>query len=91
MADEETVETSETEETPQETVEAAPEETAEAAPQESASKAAKPDNSLKLKSILGKKIGMTQIFDEQGRVVPVTVIEAGPCVVTQKKTVATDG
>ena len=44
-----------------------------------------------VKSILGRKVGMTQIFDEQGRVVPVTVIEAGPCVVTQMKTVATDG
>lgn len=44
-----------------------------------------------VKSILGKKVGMTQIFDEQGRVVPVTVVEAGPCVVTQKKTVETDG
>jgi large subunit ribosomal protein L3 len=44
-----------------------------------------------VKSILGKKVGMTQIFDESGRVVPVTVIEAGPCVVTQKKTVQKDG
>lgn len=44
-----------------------------------------------VKSILGRKVGMTQIFDAQGRVVPVTVIEAGPCVVTQKKTVETDG
>ena len=43
------------------------------------------------KGIIGKKIGMTQIFDEKGRVVPVTVVEAGPCVVTQKKTVETDG
>ena len=43
------------------------------------------------KGIIGKKIGMTQIFDEKGNVVPVTVIEAGPCVVTQKKTVETDG
>lgn len=41
--------------------------------------------------ILGKKIGMTQIFDAEGRVVPVTVLEAGPCVVLQKKTVETDG
>ena len=39
------------------------------------------------KAIIGKKIGMTQIFDEKGRVVPVTVVEAGPCVVTQKKSV----
>ena len=43
------------------------------------------------KGIIGKKIGMTQIFDEKGNVVPVTVIEAGPCVVTQKKTVENDG
>ena len=43
------------------------------------------------KAILGKKIGMTQIFDENGKVVPVTVIEAGPCVVSQKKTIETDG
>ena len=43
------------------------------------------------KGIIGKKLGMTQIFDEKGNVVPVTVIEAGPCVVTQKKTVETDG
>jgi large subunit ribosomal protein L3 len=44
-----------------------------------------------VKSILGRKVGMTQIFDEAGRVVPVTVVEAGPCVVTQKKTVEKDG
>ena len=43
------------------------------------------------KAILGKKIGMTQIFDESGKVIPVTVIEAGPCVVSQKKTIETDG
>jgi len=43
------------------------------------------------KGILGKKIGMTQIFTTEGRVVPVTVVEAGPCPVVQKKTVATDG
>ena len=43
------------------------------------------------KAIIGKKIGMTQIFDEIGNVIPVTVIEAGPCVVAQKKTVETDG
>ena len=43
------------------------------------------------KGIIGKKIGMTQIFDKKGNVVPVTVIEAGPCVVTQKKTVESDG
>ncbi len=43
------------------------------------------------KAIIGKKIGMTQIFDAEGKVVPVTVIEAGPCNVIQKKTVETDG
>ena len=43
------------------------------------------------KAIIGKKVGMTQIFDENGNVIPVTVVEAGPCVVTQKKTVETDG
>ena len=43
------------------------------------------------KGIIGKKIGMTQIFDEIGNVIPVTVIQAGPCVVAQKKTVETDG
>ena len=43
------------------------------------------------KAILGKKIGMTQIFLEDGRLVPVTVVEAGPCTVTQVKTQATDG
>lgn len=43
------------------------------------------------KGIIGKKLGMTQIFDEVGNVIPVTVIEAGPCVVTQKKTVENDG
>ncbi len=43
------------------------------------------------KGIIGKKVGMTQIFDEKGNVVPVTVIEAGPCVVVQKKTVENDG
>ena len=43
------------------------------------------------KAIIGKKIGMTQIFDEKGKVVPVTVIEAGPCVVAQIKTVENDG
>lgn len=44
-----------------------------------------------VRGILGKKLGMTQVFDEQGRMVPVTVIEAGPCVVTQVKTHETDG
>lgn len=43
------------------------------------------------KAIIGKKIGMTQIFDESGKVVPVTVIEAGPCTVVQKKTAENDG
>ena len=43
------------------------------------------------KGIIGKKIGMTQIFDEKGNVIPVTVIQAGPCAVVQKKTVETDG
>ncbi len=43
------------------------------------------------KGIIGKKMGMTQIFDENGRVVPVTVVEAGPCAVVQKKTVESDG
>lgn len=43
------------------------------------------------KGILGKKIGMTQVFTAEGRVIPVTVVEAGPCPVVQKKTVATDG
>ncbi len=44
-----------------------------------------------MKTIIGRKIGMTQIFDEKGRVIPVTVIEAGPCVVAQVKSVETDG
>jgi large subunit ribosomal protein L3 len=44
-----------------------------------------------MKSIIGKKIGMTSIFDASGRQTAVTIIEAGPCVVTQKKTVETDG
>lgn len=43
------------------------------------------------KAIIGKKVGMTQIFDEAGKVIPVTVIEAGPCVVVQKKTEEKDG
>lgn len=43
------------------------------------------------KGLIGKKVGMTQIFDEKGMVIPVTVIEAGPCVVAQVKTVETDG
>ncbi len=44
-----------------------------------------------IKAIIGKKVGMTQIFDENGKVIPVTVIEAGPCVVVQKKTEEKDG
>ena len=43
------------------------------------------------KALIGKKIGMTQIFDEAGKVIPVTVVEAGPCVVIQKKTTENDG
>ena len=43
------------------------------------------------KGLIGKKIGMTQIFDEKGNVIPVTVIEAGPCAVVQKKTTENDG
>ena len=43
------------------------------------------------KAIIGKKVGMTQIFTAEGKVIPVTVVEGGPCVVTQKKTVETDG
>ena len=44
-----------------------------------------------MKTLIGKKVGMTQIFDETGRVIPVTVIEAGPCVVAQVKNTETDG
>ena len=43
------------------------------------------------KTLVGKKIGMTQVFDETGKVIPVTVIEAGPCIIAQVKTVETDG
>ena len=43
------------------------------------------------KAIIGKKVGMSQLFDETGKVIPVTVVEAGPCVVVQKKTVENDG
>ena len=43
------------------------------------------------KGLIGKKIGMTQLFDEKGNVIPVTVIEAGPCAVTMKKTIENDG
>jgi large subunit ribosomal protein L3 len=44
-----------------------------------------------VRGILGKKVGMTQIFDDEGRVIPVTIIEAGPCVVVQRKTGERDG
>ena len=44
-----------------------------------------------MKTLIGKKVGMTQIFDEKGKVIPVTAIQAGPCVVAQIKTVETDG
>lgn len=44
-----------------------------------------------MRGILGKKVGMTQLFDESGNVVPVTIIEAGPCYVTQVKTTEHDG
>lgn len=44
-----------------------------------------------MKGIIGKKVGMTQIFDEQGNIVPVTVIEAGPCYITQVRTAERDG
>ena len=44
-----------------------------------------------MRGLLGKKIGMTRIFDESGNMVPVTVLEAGPCVVTQMKTSGVDG
>ena len=43
------------------------------------------------KGLIGKKIGMTQLFDKSGKVIPVTVVEAGPCVVVQKKTTENDG
>ena len=43
------------------------------------------------KGLIGKKIGMTQIFDENGAAIPVTIIEAGPCFVTQVRTPETDG
>jgi len=44
-----------------------------------------------VRGILGKKVGMTQLFDDQGRVIPVTVVEAGPCVVVQRKSEGRDG
>src|ERR1700759_3053109 len=51
----------------------------------------KQENIMSVKGILGKKIGMTQLFDDKGDVHPVTVLQAGPCVVTQLKTLAGDG
>ena len=48
-------------------------------------------NKEEMKSIIGKKVGMTSIFDANGRQTAVTIIEAGPCVVTQRKTVDNDG
>jgi large subunit ribosomal protein L3 len=44
-----------------------------------------------VRGILGKKVGMTQIFDDEGRAIPVTVVEAGPCVIVQRKSLAKDG
>lgn len=44
-----------------------------------------------MEGILGRKLGMTQIFEADGRVVPVTIVEAGPCLVVQRKTTANDG
>ena len=44
-----------------------------------------------MRGLLGKKIGMTRIFDESGNMIPVTVIEAGPCLITQLKTASIDG
>ena len=46
---------------------------------------------MPVNGILGKKIGMTQVFDEKGEVHPITVLQAGPCVVTQLKTATKDG
>ena len=43
------------------------------------------------KGLIGRKVGMTQVFDEKGKVIPVTVVELGPCAVVQKKTVENDG
>ncbi len=44
-----------------------------------------------IQGLIGKKVGMTQVFADDGRIVPVTVIQAGPCAVTQLRTTATDG
>ena len=46
---------------------------------------------MAVKGILGKKLGMTQLFADDGRVIPVTVLKAGPCVVVQRKTTENDG
>ncbi|ERF55126.1 large ribosomal subunit protein uL3, partial [Cutibacterium granulosum] len=48
-------------------------------------------NERKVKGLLGTKLGMTQLWDDENRIVPVTVIQAGPCVVTQVRTPETDG
>ena len=44
-----------------------------------------------MKGLMGRKIGMTQIYSEDGRAIPATVLQAGPCVVVQRKTVSSDG
>ena len=44
-----------------------------------------------MRGLLGRKIGMTRVFDESGNIIPVTVLEAGPCVITQLKTASIDG
>lgn len=51
----------------------------------------KKDETMAAKAILGTKLGMTQVFDDENRILPVTVVEAGPCTITQVKTVDTDG
>ena len=53
--------------------------------------AGSPMGGVRVKLILGKKVGMTQVFDAQGEAIPVTVIEAGPCYVAQVKTLERDG
>ena len=63
----------------------------EQAPVEAAEESPSEDNSLKLPFILGTKLGMTQIFSDNGTVYPATVIEAGPCNITQIKTIQKDG
>jgi len=68
--------------------EAKPVEKAEAKPKAEPKPQAKKSS---LPGLLGRKLGMTQLFDKEGRLIPVTVIEAGPCFVVQKKTVETDG